>query len=56
MSVCEVCKKGPDDDVTIFRQNEPGEMPAIWRCREHRYVKLDEETEKLIKVLEDGVN
>lgn len=32
---CHVCKQGPPDGPSIFRVNEPGEMPSVWACREH---------------------
>lgn len=32
---CEICDQGPPNGPTVFRVNQPGEMPARWRCRAH---------------------
>jgi len=32
---CEVCKRTPEQGVTIYRANPVGEMPSRWRCSDH---------------------
>lgn len=49
---CRVCNLGPMEGVTVYRENPPGEMPAVWACKEHRTVPVDPEDQRLIDVLE----
>lgn len=46
--VCEICKKGPEDDVAVYRTGEkgPGKDPH-WRCS----VDMPKETEVSADVL-----
>jgi hypothetical protein len=32
---CHICGEGPPDGPSIFRVNQPGEMPSVWACRQH---------------------
>ena len=55
---CEVCHKGPEDGVSIFRHGKkgPGENPH-WRCQQHANVEnLDEEVLKLVYTIEGEQN
>jgi len=53
---CEICNLGPPNGPTVYRINEPGEMPARWRCREHldeaKYEGFDFEFKEIVKILE----
>lgn len=54
-TVCATCGRGPAPEyggVTVYRENEPGEMPPIWRCARHREVPTDPETQRLVDALE----
>ena len=49
---CEICNLGPEEGVTIYRQNPLGEK-GIWRCQQHsRAAALDPETQNLVRVIE----
>lgn len=47
---CEVCDKGPQDGVTVYRTNEKG-VAGIWRCAEHEGA-TDPETQEIIDAIE----
>jgi len=52
--ICEVCAKGPAQEhggVTVYRANDPGQVPAIWRCREHQTRPLECDVQRLIDAL-----
>lgn len=48
---CEICGKGPEQGVTLIRQNEKG-VKGVWRCRECNFKPLDPDEERLLKILE----
>lgn len=50
---CEICGKGPQDGVTVFRQNPKGEK-GIWHCAEHNAAKVDSEVVAVVEVLESA--
>lgn len=33
--VCRVCGRGIKDEITLYRVNNPGELPALWDCADH---------------------
>lgn len=53
---CEVCNQGPPNGPTVYRVNEPGEMPGIWRCRNHvteeQLSLFDKELKEIVGLLE----
>ena len=32
--VCDICGRGPEQGVTVFRANPKGQI-GIWRCKDH---------------------
>ena len=48
---CEICALGPEQGVTLYRQNPFGEK-GIWRCWRDTKVTVDPETKRLVDVLE----
>lgn len=54
MSACEVCGRGPapeEGGVAVYRQNEPGQMPAVWRCVEHPNAPIEPEVQELMDAI-----
>lgn len=54
--VCEVCKKGPEEEgIAIIRTSKkgPGEDPH-WRCRDHVDTPVDKAVDEVVKLIEDG--
>ena len=49
---CQTCNLGPEDGVTVYRQNEVGELPAVWACREHRTAPVPDDVQALVDVIE----
>jgi len=49
---CHVCGEGPQDGITVYRQNEKG-MPAIWACVLHRKAPVDPGTQEIVDILEE---
>jgi hypothetical protein len=49
---CCTCGRGPKDGVTVYRENLPGEMPAVWACRVHRTKPSD--VQDLVDAIESG--
>lgn len=47
---CEICGMGPEKGVTVYRQNDLGEV-GRWRCVDHNQVIVDPETQRLVNVL-----
>jgi hypothetical protein len=35
LMVCRVCGRGMAECVTLYRANQPGELPALWDCADH---------------------
>ncbi len=52
---CEICKLGPEDGVTIHRQNNFGEK-GIWRCEDHNEKIVESDIQELVNVLELGIH
>ncbi len=54
-TVCEVCKKGPQDDVAVYRTGKrgPGEDPH-WRCSADmpKDANIDPEVLQVVGVIE----
>lgn len=50
---CEICHKGLDDGIALFRHNTIGFVPAIWRCREHLEKTIDSEVNNITKIIEE---
>ena len=51
---CEICAKGPKENVTLFRINEKG-VPGIWRCVKHlNSIKPDKEVVKIVNTIQGG--
>jgi hypothetical protein len=51
---CEICGKGIDSGITIYRKNKPGEMPAIWRCVEHLDFVIAPDLLSLVAIIEEA--
>lgn len=48
---CAICgAKLPE--TTLFRFNKPGEMPAIWRCREHMTDKQKADLSDVLEIVD----
>jgi hypothetical protein len=47
---CHVCGKGPQECVTVFRQNEKG-GPGSWACEEHATIAPDPTTKAVTDAL-----
>lgn len=47
---CEICGLGPEEGVTVFRQNPLGEV-GVWRCREDNEVAVDPGVRDLVEVI-----
>lgn len=54
---CEICNAGPSDGPTIHRINQPGEMPARWRCEQHMNAEqkaaIDPVVKDIVEIVED---
>lgn len=50
---CEVCGQGPQQGITVYRQNEKG-IKGQWRCAEHSKVIPDPVVEEVVKAIEAG--
>ena len=48
---CEICDLGPEQGVTLYRQNPMGEK-GVWRCSEHNQAEVEAEVQRLVDVLE----
>jgi hypothetical protein len=51
---CEVCRKGPENGVSVFRHGKkgPGENPH-WRCQQHSNIEnLDQEVLQVVCIIE----
>lgn len=48
---CMVCGMGPQQGVTLLRQNEKG-VTGIWACQQHSRAKDDPELQRLIAAIE----
>ncbi len=56
-TLCDVCQRGPSPErggVAVYRQNPVGELPAVWRCREHRDAPVDPEVQDIVDAIERG--
>ncbi len=52
---CRVCGLGPAPEaggLTVYRENEPGQSPAVWACRKHRTKSCD--VQDVVDALESG--
>lgn len=50
---CEICGKGMEQGVTLFRVNELG-VTGVWRCREHMEKQPDPIVEDIVNIIEFG--
>lgn len=49
---CVDCGKGPSMGVTVYRDNPLGELPAVWRCAEHRQEPVDAGVQEIVNIIE----
>lgn len=49
--VCEICGMGPEDGITVYRNNAKGEK-AQWRCAGHLDREANPLVEKLVTTIE----
>lgn len=49
--LCEVCRKGPPDGLSVFRVNPKGQ-PGIWRCRAHLDSPPDPDLDRAVREIE----
>jgi hypothetical protein len=49
---CEICSK-TSPRYTLFRVNNSGEPPAIWRCKEHLNINIEPQVLDLIDDIDD---
>lgn len=47
---CETCQQGPEEGVTVYRQNPLGGK-GIWRCLEHNEVEIEEGVSEIVAIL-----
>lgn len=55
---CEVCGRGPQDGVTLLRQNPKGEV-GIWRCESCNTQPVDPDLAEAIelgKIISEIIN
>jgi hypothetical protein len=51
---CEICKRGLQDGVTLYRSNPKG-LDAIWRCELHSNKNIDRNVLEIVHLIEqDG--
>jgi hypothetical protein len=50
--ICEQCGRGIHEGIALHRQNEPGELPAVWRCTECNRRPLDLEVRDITEAIE----
>lgn len=48
---CDICRKGPKDGVPLFRQSPKGQLPAVFRCKEHVTAQVDKGIENLVNII-----
>lgn len=52
MIKCHVCGQGPEDGVSVFRQNAKGE-PGVFACDKHSK-PTDPATLRVVSAIEEG--
>ena len=53
---CEICGKGPAENVAVYRANEKG-VKGIWRCAKHPSAEsFTVQNDPRIRVLDDALD